>query len=327
MLLVGCVFNFQNWINRRLPPAAEITLSQKKIFILPSKISLGLMVVVLLLFLLGINFQNSLVYVVCFWLIALLVINIFYTYRNLSGITIKAITAEPCFSGETVVLELDISRPVKQAKSALFFGWKNEDLVEVNLQEQSSSRIKLSHSTKERGRFTPPRIDIFTRYPTGLNTAWSYANMDIDTIVYPEPIEQTNLNNQQNTGDDADSGFEVIGGSNDFAGVREYQAGDSPRHIHWGQYAKTGDLYTKSFVDYESADTWLDWEQLKISNIEARLSHLCAMVLKFHSQQRRFGLKIPGNTIEPNTGEPHKVHCLTVLALYGTPQQGAPHVR
>ena len=79
------------------------------------------MLVVLLLFLLGINFQNSLVYVVCFWLIALLVINILYTYRNLSGITIKAIAAEPCFAGEKVVLELEVSRPVKQRKSAIFF--------------------------------------------------------------------------------------------------------------------------------------------------------------------------------------------------------------
>ena len=321
------MFSFQQWVNRRIPLAKEVTLTQRKIFILPSKISLGLMVIILLLFLVGINFQNSLVYIVCFWLIALLVINIFYTYRNLSGLTIKAISAEPCFAGEKMVLELEVSRPVKQRKSAIYFGWKNEDLVELNLQADQSTRIKLSHSSDKRGRFTPPRIDIFTRFPTGLNTAWSYASMDVQGIVYPEPIEKTQQSGKQTSDDESTDGKEIMGGSSDFAGIREYQLGDSPKHIHWGQYAKTGDLYTKSFVDYENQDVWLDWQSLTFSGTESRLSHLSAMIIAFHDAQKQFGLRIPGKEIQPNKGEGHKVRCLTALALYGLPKEEIVYVR
>lgn len=313
------VFSFKDFVSKRFPRTRELTLSQKTIFIVPSKVSIGLMGMILLLFLLGINFQNSLVYIVCFWLIALLVINIFYTYRNIAGLNIKAVAAEPCFAGEKMVLELEVSRPIKQRKSGIYFGWKGEDLVELNLLEQQSTRIKLSHSTQQRGRFKPPRIDIFTRYPTGLTTAWSYATLDMDAIVYPEPIENSQQADQRSAGDDTDAGIEIAGGSNDFAGVREYQAGDSPKHIHWGQFAKSGDLYTKSFVDYESHETWLDWEHLNFSGTERRLSHLSAMVLQFSQDQRQFGLRIPGKTIQPATGEGHKVRCLTALALYGLP--------
>lgn len=321
------MFSLKDFVTKRFPRTRELTLTQKNIFIVPSKISLGLLGIIVLLFLLGINFQNSLVYVVCFWLIALLVINILYTYRNLAGLTIKAVSAESCFSGEKMVLELEISRPVNQRKSAIYFGWKGEDLVEMNLQEQQSTRIKLSHSTKQRGRFPPPRIDIFTRYPTGLTTAWSYALMDMDAVIYPEPIENTNQNNKRGTGEETDEGVEISGGSSDFAGVREYQAGDSPRHIHWGQFAKTGELYTKSFVDYESHEMWLDWEMLGISGTEPRLSHLSAMVLQFHNEQKQFGLRIPGKVIEPSSGESHKIRCLTALALHGLPAQGDPNAR
>ncbi len=319
------MFNFQQWVNRRIPPAKEVTLTQRKIFILPSKISMGLMVIIFLLFLVGINFQNSLVYIVCFWLIALLVINIFYTYRNLSGLTIKAISAESCFAGEKMVLELEVSRPVKQRKSAIYFGWQNEDLVELNLQEEQSTRIKLSHSSKQRGRFTPPRLDIFTRFPTGLNTAWSYASMDVQGIVYPEPIEISQPSDQHNSDDDMTDGREISGGTSDFAGTREYQPGDSPKHIHWGQYAKTGDLYTKSFVDYESQDIWLDWQSLNISGTEPRLSHLSAMIIEFHEAHKQYGLRIPGKEIQPNKGEAHKIRCLTALALFGLPQEEASY--
>lgn len=283
------------------------------------------MVIIFLLFLVGINFQNSLVYIVCFWLIALLVINIFYTYRNLVGLTIKAISAEPCFAGDKIVLELEISRPVKQCKSAIYFGWKGEDLVELNLQDEQSTRIKLSHSSKGRGRFTPPRIDIFTRFPTGLNTAWSYASMDIQGVVYPEPIEKLQNADKQRSDAETSDGQEIVGGTSDFAGIREYQAGDSPRHIHWGQYAKTGELYTKSFVDYESHDLWLDWQSLNITGTESRLSHLSAMILEFHESKKQFGLRIPGKEIQPNKGEAHKVRCLTALALYGLPQEEVAH--
>ena len=317
------MFNIQQWVNKRLPRAKEITLTQRKIFILPSKISIGLMVIIFLLFLVGINFQNSLVYIICFWLIALLVINIFYTYRNLAGLTIKVVSAEPCFAGDKMVLELEVSRPVKHSKSAIYFGWKGEDLVEVNLQENQSTRVKLSHSSKKRGRFIPPRIDIFTRFPTGLNTAWSYASMDIHGIVYPEPIERTQQSDQQRADDESYDGPEVSGGTSDFAGIREYQAGDSPKHIHWRQYAKTGDLYTKSFVDYETHDVWLDWQNLNISGTESRLSHLSAMILGLHEAQKQFGLRIPGKEIKPNKGEAHKVRCLTALALYGLPAEEA----
>ncbi len=276
---------------------------------------------ILLLFLLGINFQNSLVYVVCFWLIALLVINIFYTYRNIAGLTIKAIAAEPCFAGEKVVLELEVSRPVKQQKSGIYLGWKQEGLVELDLQAQQSARIKLSHSTQTRGRIKPPRIDIFTRYPTGLTTAWSYAAIDMDAIVYPTPIESIHQQNRHSAGEEADDGIEIAEGSNDFAGIRAYQLGDSPKHIHWGQYAKSGELYTKSFVDYEDHDAWLDWDHLTISSTEQRLSHLSAMVLQFDKDQQQFGLKLPGKVIEPASGEGHKIRCLTALALFGLPDK------
>ena len=133
------------------------------------------------------------------------------------------------------------------------------------------------------------------------------------------------MSDQKRADDESDDGPEVAGGSSDFAGIREYQAGDSPKHIHWRQYAKTGELYTKSFVDYETHDVWLDWHHLNISGTESRLSHLSAMILGLHEAQKQFGLRIPGKEIKPNKGEAHKVRCLTALALYGLPSEEASY--
>ena len=282
-----------DWLEDRFPNTRQITLNLNKIFIVPTVTSLALLATILLLFLMAINFQNALIYGLSFWLLALLVITIFFTYRNLSGLTIKSIQSSTCFVGEKAVFELEVSSSEGHKKSAIFLGWKDQDLVEVNLVESNGIRIgqgfnasetiKLSHATQQRGLFKPERVNIFTRYPIGLIISWSYAALDMSSIVYPAPSLVDNMDSGKSTDDQAVHGMEIAKGSTDFAGIREYQPGDSPKHIHWGTYAKTGEVFTKSFVDYASEDLWLEWDAFNAKHgIETRLSHLCARVLECH---------------------------------------------
>ncbi len=270
-----------------------------------------------LLYLLAINFQSSLIYALSFWLIALFIIAIFFTYKNLAGLTIKAIQADSCFAGEKAVFELEVSCPENLQKSSIFLGWKDQDVVETHLIEHYHQRIKLSHETNKRGYFKPDRVSIFSRYPLNLLISWSYAPLDMHAIVYPEPILMDQSEGSLFVDDDADQGNEIANGSADFSGIRDYQAGDSPKQIHWGSYAKTGQLYTKSFIDYASNDLWLEWDSLAIQGIETKLSHLSAQILACFQEDRIYGLKIPGKTIQPAKGDAQKTICLTALALYG----------
>lgn len=309
--------HFEQMVKQRLPSSRQTTLDQSKIFIVPSKTAIALLVMLILLFLLGINFQNSLVYAVCFWLLAMLVVNVLHTWKNLSGLSITGIHIQPCFAGEKAVLELELACPAKQHKFAIELAWPNEDYAQVNLIATQSTRIKLSHSTKQRGRFTAPRIHISTRYPTGLSVAWSYISIDLQGLVYPTPAPKALNSHAQSHGIDQQNGKELNGGSSDFGGIRSYQAGDTPKHIHWGQYAKTGKLNTKVFVDYASNDLWLDWQSLSAPGIETRLSQLCRQVLDAHAAQQKYGLRLPGVLIQPAKGEAHQARCLQALALFG----------
>lgn len=306
-----------SWLKQRLPKAREITLDQRRIFIVPTPTAAGLLLLIVVLFLLGINFQNSLVYAVCFWLIALLVINILHTYRNLAGVTLSAVGIEPCFAGQAAVLEVAVSCPLNQHKFALKVEWPQHDSALVDLVANNTQRVKLSYPTEQRGYFYPPRLHITTRYPTGLTVAWSYITLDIRGLVYPKPIAKHFTQLGQSNAPQAEDGIEIAHGTTDFGGIRPYQFGDTPRHIHWGKYAQTGKLYTKAFVDYASHEVWLEWDALPIPGIEVRLAHLCSKVLEFHQAQRQYGLKLPDTIIPPNKGDAHKAQCLRALALYG----------
>ena len=176
------------WLKERFPETKEITLGIRQIFVIPTKSSLALLLTLAVLLVMAINFQSSLIYGLTFWLLALIVISIFFTYRNLSNLSIRTIQTSSCFAGEKAVFELEVSRPQKQKKSAINIGWKHQDLVTIDLIQQNSILIKLSHETKERGVFKPDRVNIFTTYPIGLVVAWSYAVLDMTSIVYPEPM-------------------------------------------------------------------------------------------------------------------------------------------
>ncbi len=295
-------------------PSRNAYFHLRNIYILPTLAGLGLLCIVALTLIAAINFQNSMIYIVCFWLASLLVINILYTFRNLSGLHLELLGTEPCFAGQNCLIRLSASS--EQNKGAIYVGWKAYDLALIDLYNANSCELSISYPAPKRGHLKPPRLDVFTRYPTGLIIAWAYARLNINAIVYPEPKLIEPHSEILIGGQDAEDGQELTNGVNDFSGMRRYQAGDRLQRVHWAKYAQTRKLYTKNFVDYQDHDLWLDWQEMPTGSVEQRLSHLCARVLALHSRQQTFGLKIPGKVIEPANGDVHRHRCLTALALY-----------
>jgi len=67
----------------------QIELNHRRIFILPNKAGLSLAVVILLMLIASINYNNSLGFVFTFLLASAAQASTFYTYKNLSGLLIS----------------------------------------------------------------------------------------------------------------------------------------------------------------------------------------------------------------------------------------------
>jgi uncharacterized protein (DUF58 family) len=102
----------------------------------------------------------------------------------------------------------------------------------------------------------------------------------------------------------------------DFAGLREYHYGDSPRHIHWKAVARGEGLVTKQFAGEHGGIVWLEWEALPGHDVETRLSVLCRWVLDAEAAGWRYGLRLPALTLPPASGAAHRHACLQALALF-----------
>jgi uncharacterized protein (DUF58 family) len=169
--------------------------------------------------------------------------------------------------------------------------------------------------TEVRGWLQLERVTMETRFPLGLIRAWSYVQPDMRALVYPKP-DRSPL---PATHPVAESGEAQTAGSgtDDFAGLRPYQPGDSPRHIAWKAAARDDSLLTKTFAGRASSELWFDWDELPADlHVEARLSRLARWVLLAEEQGLRYGLKLPGTTVPLGEGLAHRDSCLKELALY-----------
>ncbi|MGR6874065.1 hypothetical protein ACU6U9_17545 [Pseudomonas sp. HK3] len=304
---------YEGWLKKRMPLSSEIQLTQKRIFIFPNKVGFLFLVLLLLLLVTGINYQNNLILSIGFIMISLFVTAIVATYQNISSLIIKASACDACFCGDTISLPLTFLNPNKASKVGIFVGFDKASAKLIPLVEDQQA-MKLSFSPAERGHLSVPRIKLFSVYPLGLLTCWSWLHLEFNGVVYPKPVDMLF---RSSTGEGIDDTTETTqSGMDEFDGLKMYQKGDSLKRVAWKQYAKTQQLMTKQYLDYQGDERCLDWYTLSGFEVEYRLQVLCGWVLKAHKQQSEFSLKLPSIEIPLGSGEQHMHRCLTELALF-----------
>lgn len=306
---------FAKWVNRRIPPAREVTLNQRRIFIFPSRVGLFFGICLFIMLLTAINFQNNLSYGLTFLLATLFVIAILHTYANLSGLTLRALRAQPAFPGQQSEFAVMIERSKQRDHFALYVKWPESSDALVNLLEEDTVEVHLHLPVGKRGWFQPGRLMVESTYPLGLLRCWTWVDLDLHALVYPRPLSSADLPGLAT--DKPDGAAVPVPGSDDFYGFRSYQKGDSLRHIHWKGVAKGQGVQSKQYTAYADRSVWLDWELFPGLGTEQRLSHLCYWALDFESRNEEYGLRLPGVVLEPDCGPRHRDQVLKELALFG----------
>ena len=106
-------------------------------------------------------------------------------------------------------------------------------------------------------------------------------------------------------------------GEEDFAGLRKFHDGDSPRNVAWKAYARTGQLLSKQFAGADMSSQWFDFDEVTANDIEERLSILTRWIVDADRTREDYGLRLTGQSFAPSHGEAHRRRCLEALALHG----------
>jgi uncharacterized protein (DUF58 family) len=291
-------------------------LSRRRIYILPTRNGLLLGLLLLAMLIGAMNYSNGLAYALTFLLASVAIISILHTYRNLAGLTLLAGNCRPVFAGERARFPIAIDNP-GAARFALVLAPTGGEPAISDVEAHTVHWVELMLPTDRRGWCELPRVSIATGFPLGLFRAWSYVDLRQRCLVYPRPEL---AGPPPMVGEGGADGARRGRGSDDFASVREYRAGDSLRRVHWKALAREQGLLTKEFEGGGSRELWLDWDQTGGLPVEGRLARLCRWVLWAEGQGLDYGLGLPGRRIPVGRGQPQCQRCLEALALH----RGAP---
>jgi uncharacterized protein (DUF58 family) len=302
----------------RAPERGAITLGQRRVYIVPSRLgwlygaTLGVLLVG------SINYALQLGFALTFLLAGLGLVGMVHTTRNLARLTLSAGRAEPVFAGEAAQFRLYLDNRARHDRPAILVRHQASGAqVVLDLAPGAVAQAVLAVPSARRGWLPLTRIMLETRFPLGLFRAWSYVEPEARCLVYPRP-ERAPL---PVPAPDAEAGAARAQalGNDDFAGLRAYQLQDSPRHVAWKAVARSDDMLTKQFTGAAGIELWLDWERLPARlDAEQRLSRLAGWVLAAEQAGARYGLRLPARALAPDRGDAHRTACLQALALHGT---------
>jgi uncharacterized protein (DUF58 family) len=299
----------------RGPEVGPIVLVQRRVFILPTRQGLAFAFVLLVMLTGSINYSLGLGFVLTFLLGALGVNAMIYTFRNLANLRVTPGRARPVFAGDVAHFTVHLENAGDTDRYAIGLTHDRQGAFFVDVKARTTTSTVARIPAERRGIFKPGRLRLYTRFPLGLYYAWAYLDLDMHCIVYPRPA-LPGLPLPPATASAA-AGTEHGRGQEDFAGLRQYHVGDSPRHIAWKAAARDQGLLTKQFTGRAETELWLDWSHTPPRmGVEERLSHLARWVLDAHAAGLSYGLRLPGDTVEMAAGEAQRDQCLEALALF-----------
>lgn len=307
------------WLDKRIPQARQFQLDMRSIFIFPSKFGFLALCLCLTLFLLGTNYQNNLILLLCYFLVAIFILNVFVSYLNFSRIQIHLGKTVNVFAGDLLQLPLWLNAKndsPKRPSGLLSMGfWKQQSVISFDLDEQQNPHY-LAFKAQTRGPLSLPRITIKSVYPLGLFNCWTHLSFATDIVVYPKPV-QCPLSITHGTDTDLTMKTSVsVTGNDDFDSLKTYTRGESLNHVAWKQLAKGQGMYSKQFSSEVSSVGWLTLLPCSSDELELRLSQLTYQVIELTRINQSFGLDLGHTKIDPDIGLHHQHQCLQALAVF-----------
>jgi len=260
------------------------------------------------------NYNNNLSFLLTFILIGLGFVAMHQCQRNLVGLELAFAGSDPVFAGQAIRFRFAITNRSKSARYGIRL-YHNQTVSNVHdLQPGESKLFVLPIATDRRGWVQLERFGIRTLFPFELFRSWAWLHMNLQGLVYPNPSEQAPVPPptrvaQGHRQHDAR-------GEEDFAGLRKYNAGDSPRHVAWKAYARSGQLLSKQFAGADTSSQWFDFDEIATNDVEERLSILTRWIVNADRTREDYGLRIPGDEYPPAHGDAQRRRSLEALALF-----------
>jgi len=310
------------WWQARLPVSDSLTLTQRNVYILPTRPGFMLGATLLVLLVASINYQLNLGYLLTFLLAGSAMAGMHVAHGTLRGLTLHLATPDPHFCGTNALLQITLGSDRRSPRHGIGLSVLGSgQWAWCDVPAQGSSVVQVAFPASQRGLHPVPTLTAETRFPLGTFRVWTLWRPAAQMLVYPtpEPFAPPLPAGEPRAGGAATAQRQSSG---EFDGVRSYRRGDPLKLVVWKKIAKTGELVSRDALQTQRLALWLDLAQTGSSSghggthtLEHKLSRLCAWVLQADKLELDYGLRLAGVEIQPGHGAAHRKRCLEALAL------------
>ena len=293
----------------RRPEPLPIELHRRRIYIVPTAFGLGFGVLLLVMLVGALNYTNNAALLLTCLLGASSISSMLLAFRVLDGIALTAVQAGHAIAGQPIELHLtfEAARPRESIRVDL---QGVAEAFAIDRGGQATLRFELP--TEFRGWLALPRLRVWSTWPLGLFRAWSWLHPEQAVLVWPRPEPR----GPAPQAPDDDPARRRLHRGDDLASLRDYRAGDPPRHVAWKASARQDTLLVKDFEQPRAHREWrLDWRDLGHLDAESRIARLARWTGEAHAQRRRYSLWLPTQDIPAGSGADHYARCMSALAL------------
>ena len=322
---------FQRWWQARLPLRDSTVLTQRNVYILPTRPGFMLGATLLVLLVAAINYQLNLGYLLTFLLAGSALSGMHMCHATLRGLAMHLVPCEPDFLGASTRITVSLASERKSTRHGIgLCVLGSQHWVWTDVPAQGSATVHVAFKPERRGLHPIPALTAETRFPLGTFRVWTVWRPASKVLVYPapEPMPPALPSGEPRAGS-AQQAHQLASGEYD--GVRAYRRGDPLKLVVWKKAAKADELVSRDTQQAQRFELWLDLGQTGVPNanagagpqLERALSRLCAWVLAADRQSVDYGLRLGAQEIRPGSGEAHRRRCLEALALYDIAGQTA----
>ena len=314
---------FRQWWQARIPLSDTMTLSQRNVYILPSRAGFMLGATLIVLLVASINYQLNLGYLLTFLLAGSALVGMHVCHGTLRGLTLNLLAPDAQFAGASTTLSVVLHNNRRSVRHGIGLAvlddlhddrWSNH-WVWADVPAQGSCTVHVAFRPEQRGLHRVPPLTAETRFPLGTFRVWTVWRPAAQVLVYPrpEPLPPPLPAGEPRAGGASSARLQSSG---EFDGVRAYRRGDPLKLVVWKKAAKADELVSRDTEQAQRYELWLDFAHTGggVTGTEQRLSRLTAWVLQADKLASDYGLRLPAGQIPPGTGEAHKRRCLEALA-------------
>jgi uncharacterized protein (DUF58 family) len=182
---------FDRWVlervrSRRGTAQLPLTFEYRHIYVMPTMFGFWFGVLLFLMALGALNFNNNTALMLGFLLASIAQMTTLLAYRNLVGMTLVGVRAQPVFAGRPARFRVLLENPERRVRFAIqAVSAESADCWDIA--ENHSGHLELKQDTSKRGWMVMKPFRIENRFPLGLFRAWSVIIPDARCLVYPQP--------------------------------------------------------------------------------------------------------------------------------------------